>query len=340
MAPISTMTVGTVGSSLADVSKGGAFVRKAAVYRDWIKAGTQFPPEKGRYVLYVSYACPWASRCLAYRALKGLEKTVELCVVSPVWNETKKEVDNHTGWMFDSKYDGDCTVDPIFGQKSVRGIYDAVMDASGEKLETRFTVPLLVDKVQKKIVNNESSEIIRMFNENFNEWAEHPDVDMSPESLRSAIDEMNESTYESVCNGVYKCGFARTQEAYDAAVVPLFKRLDELDLLLSTQRFLIPGGKPTESDVRLFVCLIRFDEVYAVHFKCSKRRIREYPSLSKWLADVYHTLQLATTVNMKHIREHYYMCHESINPFRVVAASCGAIEELGTEAPASRKSLK
>ena len=323
-------------STLSDVAD-GAFKRPASVFRDKIQAGGAHPPAAGRYTLYVSYACPWASRCLAFRRIKGLEKAIALAVVSPVWAKTRPDVDDHEGWIFDPSFDSACTADPL-GQRTARDLYDLSIRNSGQdpaQLVTRYTVPILFDNVTGTIVNNESSEIIRMFNDEFNEFAELPEVDLAPPHLRSAIDDINSLTYEDICNGVYKCGFARSQAAYDVAVTSLFKRLDEVDALLATRRYLVDGSSsPTEADVRLFVCLVRFDEVYVVHFKCNKRAIREYPNLYAWLRDVYQTLSLAPTVNMKHIKDHYYRSHTSINTYGIVPIGSSTIEQL--DAPHGR----
>eukprot|EP00760_Papus_ankaliazontas_P032506 PhM_4_TR5864/c0_g1_i1/m.19491/K07393/ECM4, yqjG; glutathionyl-hydroquinone reductase len=307
-------------TALADVSKAGNFVRKASVFRNEIKAGGMFPPAAGRYLLYVAYACPWASRCLAVRNMKGLEDAIDVAVASPVWGYTKKDVDDHRGWLFDAQFDSDCTADPVFGSANVRGVYEEAIKQLGEEgkgIDTRFTVPILFDKETKRIVNNESSEIMRFFNTAFNDFARHPEVDLYPEALRGEIDAMNDANYESVNNGVYKCGFAQTQSAYDDAAVVLFNRLRELDELLSKHRYLL-GGTVTEADIRLFVTIVRYDEVYVVHFKCNGVAIRDLPNLFNWMKDVYQTCRLAPSVHMKHIKHHYYRSHESINKFGIV----------------------
>ena len=319
-------------STLEDVDDKGAFKRKPTAFRNKIERGGPFPPAKGRYILYVSYTCPWASRCLAYRVAKGLEDVIELAVTSPVWAKTKPGVDDHEGWVFDPSYPG-ATPDPLGLFKTVRDIYDLSMQNSGHVFETRYTVPILFDRETKTIVNNESSEIIRIFNSAFDEFAAHPEVDLSPAALLPAIDAMNERTYEPLCNGVYKCGFAHSQAAYDEAVEGVFLTIDELEELLGHQRYLT-GNTVTEADVRVFCCLVRFDEVYAVHFKCNRRLIRECPNLLEWLRDVYQTLGLAPTVHMKHIKDHYYRSHGSINPYHVVPVGSDFVEKL--EVPHSR----
>lgn len=326
------------GTTLKDVDDSGAFKRKESAFRNKITPGGKYPPAAGRYILYVSLACPWASRCLAYRVSKGLENAIELAVTSPVWARTKPEVDGHEGWVFDATFPG-ATLDPLGRFKSVRDIYDLSMKNTGDSFETRYTVPVLFDRETLTIVNNESSEIIRLFNDAFNDFAKHPEVNLSPAELLPAIDAMNDRTYEAVCNGVYKCGFAQTQEAYDAAVGVLFDTLDGLEELLGKQRYLVGDGRRvTEADVRLFCCLVRFDEVYSVHFKCNKRLIREYPNLLGWTRDVYQTLGLAPTVDMLHIKHHYYRSHPSINPFRIVPIGCDFVGLLNDH-PNSRSTM-
>jgi len=308
-------------SALSDVTVNGAFVRQASVFRNWIEDGGQYPPAAGRYLLYVSYACPWASRCLAFRLAKGLEDAIGLVVVSPLWGQTRPDEDDHEGWVFDASYPG-ATEEPVAGLRTIRDLYDLSIRSRGEdpkQFNTRYTVPVLFDTTTNTIVNNESSEIIRMFNDRFNAFAKNPQVDLAPADLRDEIDVVNAANYESVCNGVYKCGFAQSQGAYDEAATALFHRLDEVNTLLQHQRFLIKGtSTPTEADVRLFVTIIRFDEVYVVHFKCNRKTIRDYPFLFAWMKDVYHTLQLAPTVNMKHIKDHYYGSHREINRYGIV----------------------
>lgn len=313
-------------STLVDVDEKGAFKRKPTAFRHTIEKGGAFPPAKGRYILYISYACPWASRCAAYRVAKGLEDVIELAVVSPIWAATRPGVDDHEGWMFDPTYPG-ATPDPLGRFTSIRDVYDLSMQNSGNVFETRFTVPILFDRQTMTIVNNESSEIIRIFNSAFNDLAAKPEVDLSPAALLPAIDAMNERTYEPLCNGVYKCGFAQSQEAYNEAVRDVFTTLDDMEALLSKQRYLT-GSTLTEADVRLFCCLVRFDEVYVVHFKCNKKMIRECPNLLGWLRDVYQTLGLAPTVNMKHIKDHYYRSHENLNRYRIVPVGSDFMKQL------------
>jgi len=283
----------------------GEFVRVTSTFRDWIKAdgSTDFPPEAGRYHLYVSYACPWANRTLIYRAMKGLEDVISVNVV------------NHQlfagGWHFDAS-DGS-TEDEIFGKQRLREVYEA----SSPGFDGRVTVPVLFDKKTKRIVNNESSEIIRMLDTEFNAFAKHPDVHFRPEELCARIDEANDFIYPSVNNGVYRCGFATTQEAYEEAFVELFAALDKLEEILSKSRYLA-GNSITEADIRLFVTLVRFDPVYVCHFKCNQKRIRDYPNLWAYTCDLYQTPGIAPTVNMFHIKNHYFKSHTMINGYGIV----------------------
>ncbi|MBL4787432.1 MAG: glutathione S-transferase family protein [Cohaesibacteraceae bacterium] len=289
---------------------GGRFVRKSPQFRNWITADGAagptgsggFKAEPDRYHLYVSHACPWAHRTLIFRALKGLEKMIPISVVH--WYM----VDN--GWTFE---DGDGVVpDSVNNAEFAYQIYTAAKpDYSG-----RVTVPILWDKKTNTIVSNESSEIIRMFNSAFDDVGAKAG-DYYPQALRSEIDTLNERIYDTVNNGVYKTGFATTQEAYDEAIVPLFDTLDWLEDRLGSQRYLT-GSKITEADWRLFTTLVRFDPVYVGHFKCNIRRIADYPNLSNFVRDLYQQPGVAATVNMEHIKQHYYASHETINPSRVV----------------------
>jgi len=291
-------------------STGGRFVRKAPQFRHWITADgaagpsgdAGFQAEAGRYHLYVSLACPWAHRTLIFRALKGLEDIIPVSVVH--WYMADK------GWTFEA---GDGVVpDALNNADYMYQIYTAALsDYSG-----RVTVPVLWDKQNNTIVSNESPEIIRMFNSAFDQLGAKPG-DYYPEALRPEIDALNERIYESVNNGVYKCGFATTQTAYEEALGPLFDTLDWLDERLSSHRYLT-GNTITEADWRLFTTLVRFDPVYVGHFKCNVRRIADYPNLSEYVRDLYQQPGVAETVNMQHIKSHYYASHESINPSRVI----------------------
>jgi len=292
------------------VEDDGSFKRKASTFRNWIKKGGEFEPEKGRYHLYVSYACPWATRTLIMRKLKGLEDFISVTVVSP-------RMGAH-GWPFKDADDfPDADVDSINGAKHVKDLYLGVQpDYSG-----RFTVPVLWDKKTKTIVNNESSEIIRMFNYEFNELLpeDKAKLDFYPEELRKDIDELNDWVYDTVNNGVYKSGFATSQTAYEAAVVRVFESLDRLEKILTGKDYLI-GDRLTEADIRLFVTIIRFDPVYVGHFKCNFRTIRDgYPAIHLWMRKLYWNIPaFKETCNFEHIKTHYYWSHTMINPHRIV----------------------
>ncbi len=291
-------------------STGGRFKREDAGFRNWVTkdgsagpTGTNgFKAEAGRYHLYVSLACPWAHRTTIYRKLKGLEDMISLSVVHPYMGDQ--------GWTF---ADGDGVIkDPIFDADYMHQIYThAKSDYTG-----RVTVPVLWDKQTNTIVSNESSEIIRMFNSAFDDIGA-ADVDFLPTALVPQIDEINAFVYDNVNNGVYKSGFATTQDAYEEAVTALFAALDTLERRLGDSRYLV-GDSITEADWRLFTTLVRFDAVYVGHFKCNIRRIVDYPNLWGYLRDLYQVSGVADTVNMSHIKAHYYTSHPTINPTRII----------------------
>ena len=288
----------------------GRFVRSAAQFRNWITADGSagpsgragFKAEAERYHLYVSYACPWANRTLIFRKIKGLEKMISFSVVH--WHMAEE------GWTFN---DGEGVIaDPLFNAAYLREIYlQANHSYSG-----RVTVPVLWDKKNNTIVSNESAEIIRMFNSAFDDLGA-AEGDYYPKKLREEIELLNERIYGTVNNGVYKAGFATTQEAYEEAVIPLFETLDWLEQRLATQRYLT-GNQITEADWRLFTTLIRFDPVYVGHFKCNLKRLVDYPYLWAYTRDLYQQPGVAETFNMVHIKNHYYGSHTSINPSGVV----------------------
>ena len=294
-----------------DTSKtGGKFVRADAPFRNWITLDGSpgptgeggFAAEAGRYHLYVSYACPWAHRTLIFRALKGLESLVPVSVVSP-------KMPDETGWTF--KDDGS-TGDALFGSEHLYQVYQrAKPDFTG-----RVTVPVLWDKQRETIVNNESAEIIRMFNSAFNALTGNED-DYYPEDLRPRIDEINKRVYDTVNNGVYKAGFATKQAAYEEAVEALFASLDWIEEILSDNAYLA-GDRVTEADWRLLTTLIRFDAVYVGHFKCNIRRIADYPNISHYLRGLVATPGVRETIHIDHIKTHYYWSHNRINPTRIV----------------------
>jgi putative glutathione S-transferase len=300
-------------------SSGGRFVRKESAFRDQVRTdgSTRFAPEGGRYHLYVSFACPWAHRTLIVRRLKGLENAISLSVVDPYMGAN--------GWEFGST-EG-CIPDFIHGAKYLHEIYTK----ADPHYTGRVTVPVLWDREHGTIVNNESSEIIRMFNAEFNAVAEDSDLDLYPEHLRKEIDRINALVYPNVNNGVYRCGFATSQQAYEEAFAELFGTLDKLEQLLGSQRYLV-GDQITEADWRLFTTLVRFDAVYVGHFKCNLRRVADMPNLHGYLRELYQIPGVAETVNMTHIKRHYYESHREINPTGVVPAG----PELDLDAPHGR----
>ncbi|HGF5002366.1 glutathione-dependent reductase [Vibrio parahaemolyticus] len=280
-------------------ANGGKFVREDAGFRDWINNDSEavFQPESGRYHLYVSLACPWAHRTLIFRKLKGLEPHIDVTVVCPDMLSQ--------GWQMGLP-------EPLFGHTRMHQIYtQAKPDYTG-----RVTVPVLWDKKTNTIVSNESSEIIRMFNSAFNDLTGNHD-DYYPEPLRGVINEWNDYIYPNVNNGVYRCGFATSQEAYEEAFESLFSALDKIDGHLATHRYLA-GNKITEADWRLFTTLVRFDAVYVGHFKCNKQRIADYVNIQGYLKELYQIDGIADTTDFYHIKRHYYFSHTGINPTQVV----------------------
>jgi glutathionyl-hydroquinone reductase len=290
---------------------GGQFVRETSAFRNWVTADGSagptgaggFKAQPGRYHLYVSHACPWAHRTLVVRALKGLDAMISVDVVHPLMAGE--------GWTFADDFPG-ATGDRVNGRQRLYEIYQAAKpDYSG-----RVTVPVLWDKQQATIVSNESAEIIRMLGSAFDGIGATPG-DIYPQAVRPAIDEINAHIYDTINNGVYKCGFATSQRAYEAAFHPLFAALDGLEARLATQRYLM-GSQPTEADWRLFTTLIRFDAVYYSHFKCNRQRIADYPNLSNYLRDLIQHEGVAATVHLDHIKFHYYASHRQINPTGIV----------------------
>lgn len=299
----------------------GRFVRSDSQFRDWITAdgSSGFPAEPGRYHLYVSYACPWACRTLIVRALKKLEGAISISVVDPEMGDD--------GWVF-SNAPG-CVPDTVNGARYLHEIYTlAKPDYTG-----RVTVPVLWDRRRQTIVNNESSEIIRMLNSELDELADDS-VDLYPAPLRDEIDELNELVYENINDGVYKCGFAETQKAYDEAYEALFAALDRVEARLGERRYLC-GEQITEADWRLFVTLVRFDPVYATHFKCNRNRLIDFPNLWGYTRELYQVPEIAATVDLDHIKRHYYRSHPSINPHRIVAGGF----EIDFDAPHDRDQM-
>lgn len=282
----------------------GHFIRWESPFRDWVTAdgSSGFAAEPDRYHLYVSYACPWAHRTLIARKLKKLEAIISVSVVHPLMGPES--------WHF-GPCDG-CTEDHLFGSKFLYEVYcRAKSDFTGV-----VTVPALFDRNSGTIVNNESSEILRMLNSAFDAWGD-PSVDLYPEPLREDIDRVNAEIYDNVNNGVYQAGFARTQGAYEEAFDALFATLDRLEAQLADRRYLT-GDTITEADWRLFATLVRFDAVYFTHFKCNLRRLTEYPNLWGYTRDIYQQPGVAETVRLDHIKQHYFRSHPHLNPRGIV----------------------
>ena len=292
-------------------STGGKFERSTSKFRNWVTADgsagpsgkSGFQAQSGRYHLYVSYACPWAHRALIFRALKDLTDHISVSVVHPDMMED--------GWTFATDFQG-ATGDTLFGSDFLRDIYIK----ADPNFTGRVTVPVLWDKAQNTIVSNESAEIIRMFNSAFNEITGNTD-DYWPTDLREQIADINERVYETVNNGVYKAGFATSQDAYDDAVYPLFDSLTWLESILENNRFLA-GDKLTEADWRLFTTLARFDLVYHTHFKCNHKRLTDYPNLWAYTRQLYQHADIAETVHFDHIVRHYHFSQTTVNPYQII----------------------
>ncbi len=305
----------------AKTDANGAFQRQVSKFRQWVSddGSTPFAVEPGRYHLYVCRACPWAHRTMIARRLMGLESAISISYVDPIRDGR--------GWAFTQpgRYE-----DPVNGF----GLLSEAYARTDPDFNARVTVPVLWDRAQGVIVNNESSDILRMLHTVFAPLAEHP-VDLLPAPLVEATDALNAAFYEPVNNGVYRAGFARSQSAYEQAVGELFAMLDQLDARLADTRFLFPGGVPLESDIRLFTTLVRFDAVYQIHFKCSVRKLEQYPNLWPYLRDLYQWPGFAETVDFDEIRTHYYRTHPDVNPSGLVAA----MPDLDFSAPAGRTQL-
>jgi len=308
----------TVKAQFPEEARDGEFVRQEDAFRDWVRAdgSTPYRVEPGRYHLYVSYACPWAHRTIIVRKLKGLEDAIGMTVVDPLRDEA--------GWRF--------TLDPD-PVKNFQFLSEAYA-ATSVDFEGRVTVPVLWDTKTHRIVSNSDDDIMRMFETEFDALAKHPELDLYPEQLRTEIDRTNDWIYETLNNGVYRAGFATRQHSYEHAARRVFETLDELELRLANSRYLF-GAQPVETDWRAFVTLVRFDPVYVGHFKCNLRRIADYPNLYGYLRDLYQYDGVASTVNFDHIKRHYYITHDDINPTRIVPI--GPLMDL--ESPHGRERL-
>jgi putative glutathione S-transferase len=299
----------------------GSFTRQDDQFRDWVRADadSQYPAVAGRYHLYVSLACPWACRTVIVRKLKTLEDAIGMTVVDPIrdergWRFTSSEPDAINDWAFLSE----------------------AYFASDPGYSGRVTVPVLWDKERKRIVSNSDDDIMRMFETEFDALALNPELDLYPPELRAEIDQLNDHIYETFNNGVYRAGFATAQAPYERAAYRVFETLDAMEARLSRQRYLF-GAQPLETDWRFFVTLVRFDPVYYGHFKCNLRRIVDYPNLYGYLRDLYQIDGVAETVNFDHIKRHYYMTHDDINPTRIVPI--GPLQDLTSPHGRERLSL-
>ena len=302
----------------AEQTDSGEFQRQEDAFREWISndGSTPYPAEADRYHLYVSLACPWASRTIIFRKLKGLEDTIGMTIVDPFRDEK--------GWAFRdpersrpgsalNKLDQFESTDPINRFRYLSEAYAA----TDPKFDGRVTVPVLWDKETKRIVNNCEDDICPIFNSVFNEFAKNKDIDFFPKDIEAERIKLSEFLYDNINNGVYRAGFATRQRAYEVSCKKLFDALDEMEKRLSKSRYLF-GNRLVEADWRLFCTLIRFDAVYHGHFKCNLRRIIDYPNLQGYLLDLYQHPGIAETVSIDHIKRHYYMTHEEINPTRIV----------------------
>ena len=282
---------------------GGKFIRTEAQFRNFIDYHSEFTPDSGRYHLYVSLACPWAHRTLIYRSLKDLNDHISCSVVNPYMLEN--------GWTFEESFHG-TTSDHLFSKQYLYEIYlKADSNYSG-----RVTVPVLWDKKNQTIVSNESSEIIRMFNYSFNELTGN-NLDFYPEKFQEKIDEINDFTYHNINNGVYKVGFATKQSVYEEELDRLFNALDQVEEKLEQNTYLL-GSEMLECDLRLFPTLLRFDPVYVGHFKCNKKRIIDYPNINRYLQSIKSNSKIKPTINIDHIKTHYYGSHPTINPNGII----------------------
>ena len=293
-----------VRGSVSTNDQKGSFKRASSVFRNKISSNhPTYLPETNRYHLYVSYACPWAHRTLIFRKLKNLESHISVDYVHPDMLEM--------GWSFEKNFPG-TSGDSLHNKRYVHEIYQL----SDKDISTKATVPILWDKKTRTIVNNESSEIIRIMNDAFNDITKNKD-DYYPEKFRDQIDSINDKIYESINNGVYRSGFSKTQNSYEEAVKNLFTSLDMVNDILEGRDYLV-GDILTEADIRLVPTLIRFDCVYYFHFKCNLKKISEYKNISRYLRNLFEEDAIKSTTNFEHIKRHYFYSHENINPFRII----------------------
>jgi putative glutathione S-transferase len=330
--------------SLAEVTTEGGYLRKESTFREFVSTEhTVYTPEAGRYHLYVSLACPWANGALCALRMKGLQDMIGYSVVHPTWQRTRPDdpSDTHCGWVFRSPSDGpvtpvsgygsiDCTgtlPDLVNNAGSVRDLYDLSKDTSG-----KFTVPILWDKKTSTIVNNESMDILRTFNTAFNsllpEGSPQRDLDLFPTALEAKFLETNEWIYHTINNGVYRCGFAKSQAAYAAAFAEVFASLDRAEEILSTQRYILSDAQMTAMDIRLFMTLIRFDEVYVVYFKTNKRFLSSYPNIHNYMRELYQIPIMKGVIDMDHIKHHYFCSHPTLNTYSIVPEGQNVVTDL------------
>jgi len=330
--------------SLAEVVD-GAFARSPSTFLSAL-GSPAFPVERGRYVLYVSLACPWACRVLAVLALRGLGGLVRVVVCCPTWARTAPGADEHRGWVFraraaegsvDAALAGVPLVDPVFGCETVRGIYELLCAEAGAPPPAKFTVPLLVDARARRVVCNESAVLLRdLGGPAVAEFAARAGPELRPAALAAAVDAENDAMYDALNNGVYKCGFATTQAAYDAAAAALAAWLDAAEARLADGRAFLLGAALTEADVRAYVTLVRYDPVYVVHFKCAFRSVRAMPALAAYVRRVHAALRAGApagaphpVTDLAHIKQHYFGSHPTLNPHGIVPrAAPGEGEEL------------
>lgn len=322
-------------TALDEVDAKGGFVRTAATYDNEVKEGTRFAPEAGRYHLYVAMGCPWANGTLTAMYWKGLDKVISYSVVHPTWAKTRPNdpEDTHTGWQFCAPGDPpvantaghgsfDCddalVPDTVNGKKYLRDVY---LLADPEC--TKYTTPVLWDKKEKTIVNNESTKILRIFDSSFQKLAEHPENILFPPEKQAEADALNEWIYPNVNNGVYRCGFARGQDAYEGALKELFASLDRLDDLLGKGGPFLTGSQFTWIDLRVYMTLVRFDPVYHTYFKTNLKKIADYPNLLKFMRSCYAIPAVKKTTNIKHIKMHYFTSHPVLNTYGIIPGSNG-----------------
>jgi putative glutathione S-transferase len=335
---------GKVRSALDEANASGEFVRKDSTFREVISVEhPEFKPEAGRYHLYISLACPWANGTYCYLKMKGLDEMIGVSIVHYTWQKTRPydSSDQHAGWVFRNPDDPPvtalsgagnqtcegCIPDTNYGAKTIRELYEMSNDTS-----KKYSVPVLWDKKTKCIVNNESLDILRMFNSAFNhllpEGSAARELNLYPPELDDIMADTNEWVYHTINNGVYRSGFAKSQAAYDTAVGQLFESLDRAEDVLSKSRYLCSNEKMTYVDLRLFMTLIRFDEVYVVYFKCNVRELSTYPNITNFMREMYQNPVIQSVINMDHIKRHYFTSHVSLNSYGIVPRGPNVLQNM------------